>query len=251
MRKESFIISAFHPFSPEAVAISHLFILVLIVCLVILAAVVGIIAVSLFRFRHRPDSKEPAAYFGNRKLEIIWTVIPTLIVIWLFVLTAQGMHQSDPDAIQPPDLVVTGHQWWWEVRYTQSGAVTANEIHIPVGRKLLVRLESADVIHNFWVPALARKIQMIPGQTNHVWLEASTPGTYRGTCAEYCGAGHAWMLFSVIAEPPAQFDVWERNQARSAAPPAPDAAQNGLRVFQKLKDGDVQILTEPLPISRK
>ena len=94
-----------------------------------------------------------------------------------------------------PDLVVIGHQWWWEARYPKSGVVTANEIHIPAGRRLLVRLESADVIHDFWVPRLARKMDMVPGHPNHIWLEADKPGAYAGACAEYCGAQHAWMRF--------------------------------------------------------
>jgi cytochrome c oxidase subunit 2 len=120
------------------------------------------------------------------------------------------------------------------VRYPQTSVVTANEIHIPVGRKWLVRLESADVIHDFWVPALARKMQMIPGQTNHIWLEANAPGTYDGICAEYCGAGHSWMRFSVIAESPAAFDAWLRGQKNPAAIPAADSAQTGLKNLQAM-----------------
>jgi cytochrome c oxidase subunit 2 len=220
--------------SSQAAAISDLFRVVLFICGVILLIVTSMVGVSLIRFRHRPGSEEPPSYFGNRKLEIIWTVGPTLIVICLFVLTARGMRQSDPPANRKPDLIVIGHQWWWEVRYPQAGVVTANEIHIPVGRKWLVHLESADVIHDFWVPALARKMQMIPGQTNHIWLEADAPGKYDGTCAEYCGAGHSWMLFSIIAESPAEFDAWLREQENSAAMPATDSAQTGLKIFQTM-----------------
>ena len=196
-------IAVFQPFSPEAAVISHLFVVVLIVCGVILSIVSGMVGVSLIHFRQQPDKKEPRPYFGNRKLEIIWTVGPTLIIIWFFVLTAGAMRRSDPSVRSEPDLMVIAHQWWWEVRYPQTSVVTANEIHIPVGRKWLVHLESADVIHDFWVPALARKMDVIPGYTNHIWLEASVPGKYAGTCAEYCGAEHAWMRFFVVAESPA------------------------------------------------
>jgi cytochrome c oxidase subunit 2 len=220
--------------SSQAAAISGLFKVVLVICGVILAIVTSMVGVSLIRFRQRTGEGEPRPYFGNRKLEIIWTVGPALIIIWLFVLTARGMRQSDPPANRQPDLIVIGHQWWWEVRYPQTGVVTANEIHIPVGRKWLVRLESADVIHDFWVPALARKMQMIPGQTNHIWLEANAPGTYDGTCAEYCGAGHSWMRFSVIAELPAEFDTWLRGQENAAAMPTTDSAQTGLKIFQTM-----------------
>ena len=216
-------IPVIHPFSPETASISHLFIVVLIICGVILAIVIGMIGYGLIYFRHKPGSADPAPHFGNRKLEITWTVGPILIIVCLFTLTVSGMRQSDPPANREPDLIVIGHQWWWEVRYPQTGVVTANEIHIPVGRQWLVRLESADVIHDFWVPALARKMQVIPGQTNHIWLEADAPGTYDGECAEYCGAEHSWMRFLVIAEPPAAFDVWLRNQETPAAIPAPRA----------------------------
>jgi cytochrome c oxidase subunit 2 len=207
---------------------------VLVICGVILLIVTSMVGVSLIRFRQRTGEGEPRPYFGNRKLEIIWTVGPTLIIIWLFVLTARGMRQSDPPANRQPDLIVIGHQWWWEVRYPQTGVVTANEIHIPVGQKWLVRLESADVIHDFWVPALARKMQMIPGQTNHIWLEAAAPGKYDGTCAEYCGAEHSWMRFSVIAESSSAFDAWLRGQENPAAIPAMDSVQSGLKIFQTL-----------------
>jgi cytochrome c oxidase subunit 2 len=192
------------------------------------------IGYGLIFFRHRPGSSDPAPHFGNRKLEITWTIGPILIIIWLFALTVRGIRQSDPAANRPPDLIVIGHQWWWEVRYPQTGVVTANEIHIPVGRQWLVRLESADVIHDFWVPALARKMQMIPGQTNHIWLEADAPGNYDGTCAEYCGAEHSWMRFSVIAESPAVFDTWLRGQENPAAIPTVDSVQSGLKIFQML-----------------
>jgi cytochrome c oxidase subunit II len=227
-------IPVFHPFSPETASISHLFILVLIVCGIILAIVVGIIGYGLIFFRHKPGSADPAPHFGNRKLEIIWTVGPILIIVCLFTLTVRGMRESDPPANRQPDLIVIGHQWWWEVRYPQTGVVTANEIHIPVGRKWLVRLESADVIHDFWVPALARKMQMIPGQTNHIWLEADAPGKFAGSCVEYCGAGHSWMLFTIIAESPTEFDAWLREQENSAAIPAADSAHTGLKIFQTM-----------------
>ena len=227
-------IPVFHPFSPETAGISQLFVLVLIVCGVILAIVIGMIGYGLIFFRHKPGSIDPAPHFGNRKLEIGWTIGPILILIWLFALTARGMRQSDPPANQEPDLIVIGHQWWWEICYPHTAVVTANEIHIPVGRKWLVRLESADVIHDFWVPALARKIQLIPGQTNHIWLEANAAGTYDGECAEYCGAQHSWMRFSVIAESPAAFNAWLLDQANPGTVPAMPSARSGLNSFQTL-----------------
>ena len=220
--------------SSPAAAISDLVKVVLVICGIILMIVVGMVGVGLIRYRHRSGAADPRPSFGNRKLEIIWTVGPILILVWLFALTARGMRQIDPPANHEPDLIVIGHQWWWEICYPHTGVVTANEIHLPVGRKWLVRLESADVIHDFWVPALARKIQMIPGQTNHLWLAAGAAGTYEGECAEYCGAQHSWMRFSVVAESPAAFDAWLREQEQSAAIPVSDATRDGLKNFQTL-----------------
>jgi cytochrome c oxidase subunit II len=130
---------------------------------------------------------------------------------------------------------VIGHQWWWEVRYTGSEpsqvVVTANEIHVPIGQPVRLKLSSADVIHSFWIPQLAGKTDMIPGQTNYAWLQADRPGDYRGQCGEFCGAQHAHMALHVIAEEPAAFDAWRRGQlAEGATPQAPDAVR-GMAVF--------------------
>ena len=132
---------------------------------------------------------------------------------------------------QDADLVVVGHQWWWEVRYPGSGAVTANEIHVPVGRKLRVRVEAADVIHSFWVPQLAPKMDMVPGHPNFLWLQADHAGTYEGACSEFCGDQHAWMRFIVIAEPESQFKLWLEHQARPAQNPTTESSQAGKNFF--------------------
>ena len=227
-------IPVFNPASPEGKAISDLFLAVLIICGVILAVVSGLVAYSLVRSRARPGAGEPRQVFGNRRLEVIWTVVPFLVLVWIFALTVQAMRISDPAAVQSPDLTVIGHQWWWEVRYAKSGVVTVNEIHIPTGERLSVQLESADVIHDFWVPQLARKMDMVPGLTNHIWLQADKPGTYLGACAEYCGAEHAWMRFLVMAEPPAEFAAWTAHQAQPAPAAATGAEEWGRQLFLKM-----------------
>jgi cytochrome c oxidase subunit 2 len=112
---------------------------------------------------------------------------------------------------------VIGHQWWWEVRYGNSTAVTANEIHIPVDTRVGLVLTTADVIHSFWVPELNRKVDMIPGTENRLLLIADHPGVYRGQCAEFCGLQHANMAVEVVAEPKAAFDAWLARNARPAA----------------------------------
>jgi len=156
------------------------------------------------------------------------SAIPLVIaLVWTMVALA---NTSGPPS--NPDLVldVTGHQWWWEVRYdsTEPAQVflTANEIHIPVGATVLVRLHGADVIHSFWVPKLTGKTDTIPGQVNFSWIRADRPGLYRGQCTEYCGSQHAHMSLEVIAEPRATFDQWRAAQVASApAPTTPDQAR--------------------------
>jgi cytochrome c oxidase subunit 2 len=131
----------------------------------------------------------------------------------------------------PMTIEVVGHQWFWEVRYPGTPAVTANEIHIPVGTRVNVVASTADVIHSFWVPQLNRKIDMIPGHPNRVLLEADAPGRYRGQCAEFCGAQHAHMAMYVFADPPDRFRAWLRGQAAPRRTPATSAARRGERVF--------------------
>jgi cytochrome c oxidase subunit 2 len=142
------------------------------------------------------------------------------------------MNRADPPPAPSPDLVVTGHQFWWEAQYPASGAVTANEIHIPIGTPLSVRLDSKDVLHEFWVPKLARKMTTVPGQPNHIWLQADKPGVYIGTCSEFCGIQHAWMRILVVAEEPSKFEEWQRAQLQPGQAATSDAAAKGLALFQ-------------------
>lgn len=227
------VLQVFHPDSPQARAIFDLGIEASVVFAAIFAIVAGIIVYALMRFRWREGEPDPHQLAGNRAVEITWTAIPCVIVVALFTLTARTMNVSDPAPAPAPDLVVIGHQWWWEARYQKSGVVVANEIHIPVGRALSVRLESTDVLHEFWVPELARKITAVPGHPNHVWIEADKPGTYLGVCSEFCGTEHAWMHFLVIAEPPAEFAAWQVAQLRPAVRPAGAEAIKGLALFEQ------------------
>jgi cytochrome c oxidase subunit 2 len=132
-------------------------------------------------------------------------------------------------------IEVTGHQWWWELRYDDplpsNIFTTANEIHIPVGQPVVLQLKSVDVIHSFWVPNLAGKKDLIPGKSASVWLRADRAGEYRGQCAEFCGMQHAHMALKVIAESPEQFEAWRQAQRSSSLPPATDSQRRGQQVF--------------------
>jgi cytochrome c oxidase subunit 2 len=223
----------FDAHSPETRAIAALFTQTLAVCGVIFLVVVGLVTFCIIRFREKPGDKEPKQIDGHKTLEITWTLIPFLIVIGLFVLTSRAMALSDAPPDHDPDLVVIGHQFWWEARYP-NGAVTANEIHIPAGKDLVVRVESADVIHDFWAPALGRKVDAIPGHPVFVRIQADTPGVYHGACAEYCGAEHAWMRFDVIAETAADYAAWLAHQADPAplhASESEDSVARGAKAF--------------------
>jgi cytochrome c oxidase subunit 2 len=229
----SSVLRVLNPDSPQARSIFDLGVVAAIIFAIIFVIVAGIIVFALMRFRWREGEPDPHQLAGNRTIEIVWTAIPSVIVVALFALTARTMNLADPPPPPDPDIVVTGHQWWWEGRYPKSGVVVANEFHIPVGKPMSLRLEAADVLHEFWVPQLARKITEVPGHPNHIWLQANKPGTYLGVCSEFCGTEHAWMHFLIVAEPQAEFDAWEKAQLQTAATPAGGSAADGFALFQK------------------
>jgi cytochrome c oxidase subunit II len=222
------------PASPQAAAISNLFVGTLIFLSAILILVSFLVIYAVIRYRDRPGAPDPEQKFGSRKLEITWTVVPILSLVVLSGFMVRAMSASDPPtADAKPDLRIVAHQWWWEIIYLKSGVTTANEIHIPVGKRLLVDFRSVDVIHDFWVPALGRKIDIIPGHPNRLWIEADHGGTYLGACAEFCGNEHAWMRIMVIADSPDDFAAWVKQQA--GIPPMPVTAdeQLGAKIYRE------------------
>jgi len=159
-------------------------------------------------------------------------VIPTIILAVATFITLSGLRVFD----RPPEgveltVLVRGHMFWWEIEYPDHAVTTANEVHIPVGQSVRVELESADVIHSFWVPQLHGKLEMIPGKTNVLYLRADEPGVYFGKCAEFCGQQHANMEFQLIAQPRSEFDAWLEAQAADAAEPESELAERGREVF--------------------
>ncbi len=136
------------------------------------------------------------------------------------------------------EIEVTGGQWWWEVRYLdpspQRVLRTANEIHLPAGRPVRLRLRSRDVIHSFWVPSLHGKMDLIPGRENDLWIRADRPGTYRGQCAEFCGVQHAKMIITVVVHPPEEYDAWREAMLQPSRPPVDSLAREGERAFERL-----------------
>lgn len=225
--------SVFDPASPQAAELLWLWDVCMWVCGFILTVVTGAIVYILVRYRP-VENREPSQSSGNKKLEITWTIVPIALVSLLFALSVVAAREVDRPILREPDIIVTGHQWWWEVRYPESSVITANEVHVPVGREMLIGIEAADVIHDFWVPRLGRKVDAIPGRRNFVWIRAEQPGEYSGACAEFCGSQHAWMRFRVIAEEPAAYAAWLSIQAQPAATPATGGAEAGEKRLKEL-----------------
>lgn len=230
--------NVFAPVSAPADAIAELAALVLAVTAGIFVVVGGLLVYVVVRFRARPgDASEPAQVYGSEQVELAWTVIPLVIVVVLALVTTRTVFDVQ-GAVPPPHAVratIVGHQWWWEIRYPDLGVVTANELHVPIaegdgGAPTFLDLESADVVHSFWVPRLAGKTDLIPNRANRTWIAPRETGVFLGQCAEYCGTQHAHMLLRVVVEPRAAFDAWV---AAQRAPAATDlATADGRRVFE-------------------
>ena len=215
-----------------------LFVLSIFVVVVISAMVL----IGIFRQRMEtpvvfdqsvPVTRSPGGigwiYFG--------LALTLLILIGMTTWTVVTMAAIDKPEKKPAFTIdITGQQWWWQARYddgTPSRMIeTANELHIPVGEPVKIRLHSKDVIHSFWVPELSGKTDVIPGRVNETWIEADTAGDYRGQCAEYCGKQHAHMALQVFADPPEKFRAWWDHQLEAAGAPQTEPARNGQQVFE-------------------
>jgi cytochrome c oxidase subunit 2 len=217
--------SIFSPVSTPADALHGVSMLVLAATAVIFVSVLALTTYVVVRFRTRPneDDAEPPQVYGSNQVEIAWTVIPILIVFVLFLASARVI-MAVQNAVTPPgstEVVVIGHQFWWEYRYPALGVVTANELHVPVSNPRLsaptfLTLLSADTDHSFWVPRLGGKTDLIPNRINHTWFDPYETGLYLGQCAQYCGTQHAKMLLRVYVDSQSAFDEWVRQQREPA-----------------------------------
>ena len=169
-----------------------------------------------------------------RRLQLVaGGLIPAAIVVVLFVVTVRAITVYTARATSDvTDVEVIGWMWWWEVRYPRLGIVSANEVHIPVGRPVRLTVRTADVIHSFWVPRLHGKIDLVPGRANTLRLDATEAGIYRGQCAEYCGLQHTRMAFSVVAHEADSYAAWSASERAGAATPVDSLAVAGARVFE-------------------
>jgi cytochrome c oxidase subunit 2 len=221
--------------SPEAAAILNLFTIVISIAGVIFLVVLSIAIVNIIRFRRSRARGEPFQDFGNPRLEAIWTLVPAAILGFVFFITVRAMNKvTPPHEHHPVDIIVTANQWWWKAAYPGSAAVVANEMHMPVDQVWLLKILSADVIHDFWVPQLSRKVDAIPNHPNYLWIQPLDTGWFSGMCAEYCGAEHAWMRFTVVVEPQPEYQAWLAHQAENAHTPDSGEAAEGMQIFMDM-----------------
>ena len=202
---------------------------------IVFILVEGILVYIVFKYRRRENQPTPPQTHGSTKLEITWTLIPAVILVFIAVPTVRTIFitqaQAAPGSL---NIEVTGHQWWWEFKYPEYGVTTANEIYLPAGRTVNFRLRSADVIHSFWTPQLGGKRDVVTNRTNYLWYtpdSSTASNVWNGFCVEYCGASHANMRFRVFTVTQEQFASWVAGQKMPArfgavAPAAPSAAAN-------------------------
>ncbi len=215
----------FEPVSTPAHDVHSLSLFVLLITGGIFVGMSALLIYALVKYRSRPgETMEPPQVFGSTQVELAWTIIPVLLITVLFLGTAR-MIFAIQDAPKPPnalDVIVVGHQFWWEFRYPKYGVVTANELHVPQSTKeqpqsTFLKLTSADVMHSFWAPRLAGKTDLLPNRVNEMWFDPNVPGVYLGQCAQFCGAEHAKMLLRVYVDPPDKFAAWVRSQQQAQA----------------------------------
>jgi cytochrome c oxidase subunit II len=230
--------STLDPAGPAAKFISNLSWIVYLTFCVVGVIMWILLAWAATRRRGSFDHHEPVDVEGGHGwiyiggLAIPFVILATIFVLGLKTMAAFPVHDGGH---VHPEIRVTGRQWWWDVEYvngpTEEHFRTANEIHIPVGRAVDIELLSADVIHSFWVPRLHGKEDLVPGQPNVIRIEADQPGSYPGQCAEYCGAQHAHMMLSVVAQSPTDYQTWVAGQLNTSAQPVDDQQRRGQRLF--------------------
>lgn len=224
------------PAGPTAAKVDSLFWLVFWIATAIFVIVTVAMVFAVLRFRRRQGKERTVRQLhGNTRLEIVWTIIPAVVLAVVAVPTISTLFEirKAPD---PADnalrIEVIGHQWWWEFRYPEYGFTTANEMYIPVDRTVYLDLTSADVIHSFWVPRLSGKRDAVPGRITNILMAADEPGVYVGQCAEFCGLAHADMRQRVFAVTEAEFEAWALRQATPASVPADGPGAAGWETFQ-------------------
>ena len=237
--------STFDTYGPVAQSQLVLFYWILAAAIFVFTAMTIILIYTVYKFRRKSGDLIPEQIHGNTKLEIAWTIVPCIILAIIAVPTIFTIfdNTNSPDTSSNSVTVdVYAHQWFWEFKYDDPNNETekitvANEMHIPVGKVININLYSDDVIHSFWVPKLAGKVDLMPGNNNKMWLQADKEGEYLGQCAEFCGVAHALMKFRVIAESQENYDKWLSDQSKEAIVSIEPQALEGKEIFESREAG--------------
>jgi cytochrome c oxidase subunit II len=230
------------PQGPIARSIDDLWNGVFLVAVVVFVVVEFGALALVVKFRRRKDDDDtalPAQTHGNTKLEILWTIVPAVMLAVVGFFTLRTLFEVNERNDDDLTIQVTGQQWWWEYAYDTDGdgeftdeeVLTANDLVIPAGQNVNLDVQSNDVIHSYWIPALNGKKDAVPGRTHPLRLNADEPGTYVGQCTEYCGLSHGYMRQRVVALEPAEFDEWLGNQQDDAEMPSEEEAAAGAELF--------------------
>ncbi len=206
--------STLSPKGDFAGIVDHLFMMTVYLAVGVFILVEGALLWAIFKFRGKPNDPEPKQIHGSTVVEVIWTIIPAVVLAIVAVPTVRAIFSTaevpvtSADGKAPLKVEVIGHQWWWEFRYPELGIITANELHVPKDRTIDLRMKSADVIHSFWIPQFAGKRDVFPNRETRIWFTPAVTGAFPGACAEFCGEEHARMDFYLMVDSPDDFTAW-------------------------------------------
>jgi len=195
-----------------AVMVDEVFFTTVRWAVLVFVLVEGALLYAIFRFRAKPGDQEPEQTHGNTAVEVVWTIIPAAILAFIAVPTVRTIFKTAELPEGALEVEVIGHQWWWEFRYPEQQIVTANEMHVPAGRTVLMKIRTNDVLHSFWVPQFAAKRDAFPGKYNTLYFKTDSLGSFTGQCAEFCGVQHGRMGSLVVVQTPEEFDQWVARQ---------------------------------------
>lgn len=231
-------LDSLNPKGPEADAIQNLVVPVFAIAAVVFVLVeFGVLFLAIKFRRRKDDDSLPVQHHGNFKLEIGWTILPALVLAGVGAASVFTLFDLADTPADAQEVTVIGQQWWWEYRYDVDGdgeddIITANDLVIPVGQPIALTIQSRDVIHSFWIPALNGKRDAVPGRAHPLTIEADEPGVYRGQCSEFCGLSHSYMRMRVVALAAADYKTWQDNQLTGADVPQEALAKKGLEQFR-------------------
>jgi cytochrome c oxidase subunit 2 len=229
--------SVLDPVSPQSLSISHLWWFVFAIAAAVFVSVLGMFAAALMRGRSGPTAERGPS---QQTLMRVVSGAVAITVMTLFAILGASIWTGRIAASSPRDMSalavsIVGHQWWWEIEYEDTTpsqhVTTANQLHLPIGRPVVFKVTSRDVIHSFWAPNFFGKRDLIPGYVTAIWFQADRAGVYRGQCAEFCGRQHAHMAFDIVAEPEADFERWRDAERQQAREPQSADERRGREIF--------------------